>query len=159
MKNVLDVLTLAGALGSGLVAGIFFPFSSFVMRALSQLPERGGIAAMKALNVTVLKPAFFLAFFGTGAVCLPLTVLALRSTAGTSRVYLLAACGLYLFGCLLVTMAFNVPLNNQLASATAGCFAMALYCGRIGGRVQPRKRDPTRIEKRTGYAAYKRCRR
>jgi uncharacterized membrane protein len=114
---------------------------------------------MKALNVTVLSPAFFLAFFGADAVCLPLTILALRSTAGTSRVYLLAACGLYLFGCLLVTMAFNVPLNNQLASAAARCLVRALYCGRIGGRVQPRRQDPTRIEKRTGCAAYRRCRR
>ena len=142
MKDVLDVLTLAGALGSRLVAGIFFAFSSFVMRALSQLPERGGIAAMKGINVTVLNPAFFLAFFGTGAVCLPLTVLALGSTAGTSCVYLLAACGLYLFGCLLVTMAFNVALNNQLASAAAGCFAMVLYCGRIRGVSPAAKAGP-----------------
>ncbi len=43
--------------------------------------------------------------------------LALGSSAGTQRAYLLAGCALYLLGCLLVTVAFNVPLNNRLASA------------------------------------------
>ena len=117
MKGFLDILTFAAVLGSGLVAGIFFAFSTFVMRALGRLPENQGIAAMKAINVTVLNPWFFLAFFGTGAVCLPVAFLALGSAAGTHRAYLLAACALYLLGCLLVTMAFNVPLNNRLASA------------------------------------------
>ena len=117
MKELLDILTFAAVLGSGLVAGIFFAFSTFVMRALGRLPANQGLAAMKAINVTVLNPWFFLAFFGTGAVCLPVAFLALGSAAGTHRAYLLAACALYLLGCLLVTVAFNVPLNNRLASA------------------------------------------
>ena len=113
----MGTLTIVAVLGSGLVAGIFFAFSNFIMRALSQLPEIQGIAAMNAINVTVINPWFFLAFFGTGVVCLPVAFLALGGVAGTHRVYLLAACALYLLGCLLVTMAFNVPLNNRLASA------------------------------------------
>ena len=113
----MNILTLVAVLGSGLVAGIFFAFSTFVMRALGRLPHEQGIAAMKAINVTVLNPWFFLAFFGTGAVCLAVAFLALGSAAGTYRAYLLAGCALYLFGCLLVTVAFNVPLNNRLAAA------------------------------------------
>ncbi len=116
MKELMDILTFAAVLGSGLVAGIFFAFSTFVMRALGQLPENQGIAAMKAINVTVLNPWFFLAFFGTGAVCLTVAFLAFGSAAGMHRAYLLAGCALYLLGCLLVTLAFNVPLNNRLAS-------------------------------------------
>ena len=117
MKELMDILTFAAVLGSALVAGIFFAFSTFVMRALGQLPQNQGIAAMQAINVTVLNPWFFLAFFETGAVCLPVAWLALRNVAGMHRAYLLAGCALYLFGCLLVTVAFNVPLNNRLASA------------------------------------------
>lgn len=116
MKDLVDILTFVAVLGSGLVAGIFFAFSTFVMRALGQLRQDQGIAAMKAINVTVLNPWFFLAFFGTGAVCLPIAFLALGYAAGKRQAYLLAGCALYLFGCLLVTMAFNVPLNNRLAS-------------------------------------------
>ncbi len=113
----MDILTFVAVLGSGLVSGIFFAFSTFVMRALGQLRDNQGIAAMKAINVTVLNPWFFLAFFGTGAVCLPIAFFAVMSAAGAYRAYLLAGCALYLFGCNLVTMAFNVPLNNRLASA------------------------------------------
>ena len=41
--NFLDILTFTAVLGSGLVAGIFFAFSTFVMRALPvSLRERGG---------------------------------------------------------------------------------------------------------------------
>ena len=101
----MEILTFAAVLGSGLVAGVFFAFSTFIMRALGQLPANQGIAAMKAINVTVINPWFFLAFLAFG------------SAAGTHRAYLLAGCALYLFGCLLVTVAFNVPLNDQLASA------------------------------------------
>ena len=104
-------------MGSGLVAGIFFAFSTFVMRTLGQLPENQGIAAIKAINVKVLNTWFFLAFFGTGAVCLRVAFLALGSGAGTHRAYLLAVRALYLVGCLLVTVAFNLPLNNRPASA------------------------------------------
>ncbi len=114
--ELMDTLTIVAVLGSGLVAGIFFAFSAFIMRALGQLPQDQGVAAMKAINVTVLNLWFFLAFFGTGAVCLAIAFLALGSAAVAQRTYLLAGCALYLVGCLLVTMAFNVPLNNRLAS-------------------------------------------
>ncbi len=116
MNVVITVAVVLALLGSALIGGIFFAFSNFIMRALGQLPGNQGISAMKAINVTVLNPWFFLAFFGTGVVCLPVAFLALGSAAGTHRAYLLAACALYLFGCVLVTMAFNVPLNNRLAS-------------------------------------------
>ncbi len=116
MKELMDILTFAAVLGSGLVAGIFFAFSTFVMRALGRLPQNQGISAMKAINVTVINPWFLLAFLGTGAVCLLVAFLALGSATGTHRAYLLAGCALYLLGCLLVTVAFNVPLNNRLAS-------------------------------------------
>jgi uncharacterized membrane protein len=97
-----------------------------MLRALGQLPNNQGIAAMKAINGTVLNPLFFLAFFGTGAVCPPIAYLALGSAADV-QACLLAGCALYLFGCVLVTAAFNVPLNNRLASAdtdTSGAEAL-----------------------------------
>ena len=50
-------------------------------------------APSPTINVTVLNPWFFLAFFGTGAVCLPVAFLALGSATGTHRAYLFAGCG------------------------------------------------------------------
>jgi uncharacterized membrane protein len=66
---VLFWLTLAAALGCALVGGIFFAFSNFVMKALFRIPTQSGIAAMQAINVTVLNPLFFALFFGTAALC------------------------------------------------------------------------------------------
>lgn len=116
MTELLPTLTTAAALGSGLVAGIFFAFSTFVMRALAQLPPAQGIAAMQAINVTVLNRWFLGVFLGTAALCLAVAILALVHTTGVHRTWLLAASAFYLFGCLLVTGTLNVPLNDRLAT-------------------------------------------
>ena len=115
MNVLADLLTPAAVLGCGLVAGIFFAFSTFVMSALGRLPAKDGIAAMQAINITVLNPWFYAAFFGTAAACLVLAVLALTGWNGTHTAFLIAGSALYLLGTLLVTIAFNVPLNDQLA--------------------------------------------
>jgi hypothetical protein len=43
-------LTLVSALGCGLMAGDFFAFSTFLMKALARLPTAQGIAAMQSIN-------------------------------------------------------------------------------------------------------------
>ena len=70
MERVLLVLTFIAAIGSGIVGGIFFAFSSFVMTALGRLPSEQGTAAMNAINVTVITPGFFLVFFGIALACI-----------------------------------------------------------------------------------------
>lgn len=114
------VLTLVAALGCGLVAGVFFAFSAFVMKALSNLPIGQGIAAMQSINLTVLNPWFFGAFFGTAAACLVELVYSLLQWDEPSAIYLLFGSILYLVGCFLVTIVFNVPKNEALASLSPG---------------------------------------
>ncbi|MGL4966898.1 MAG: hypothetical protein ACRC67_37105 [Inquilinus sp.] len=41
-ERLMSVLVLLSALGSGLVGGIFFAFSTFVMGALARLPAPQG---------------------------------------------------------------------------------------------------------------------
>ena len=65
--HVLDLALLAGAIGTALIAGAFFAFSSFVMGALGKLPPAQGIAAMQSINVVVINPWFMSAFIGTAA--------------------------------------------------------------------------------------------
>ena len=115
----MTTLTLLAALGAGLVAGIFFAFSNFVMAGLARLPPEQGVAAMQSINVTVLNPLFFAVFFGTAA-------LASRSPRSPCSVAPPAPPGssparlLYLVGSIVVTMAANVPLNTALAALPAG---------------------------------------
>ena len=63
-------LKLVVALGCGLVGGVFFAFSTFVMNALARLQPRDGIVAMQSINIAAINPLFMVALFGTGAVCL-----------------------------------------------------------------------------------------
>jgi len=73
-QNLIFILPLLSALGCGLIAGVFFAFSAFVMKALAGLPPPQGIAAMQSINVAVLNRWFFAAFFGAAAACLVLAV-------------------------------------------------------------------------------------
>src|SRR5699024_3882947 len=70
-------LLVVTALGCGLVAGIFFAFSNFVIQALGRLPPAQGIAAMQSINVTVLNRWFLLTFVGTAAASVLVIVAAL----------------------------------------------------------------------------------
>ncbi len=74
IDDLIFALTFVAAIGCGLVAGIFFAFSTFVMKALARIPSAGGIAAMQAINVVVINPWFMGAFFGTALACLVLVV-------------------------------------------------------------------------------------
>src|SRR4051812_9604886 len=115
IDNVLFILTLLSALGCGLIAGVFFAFSTFVMSALGRLPPAQGIAAMQSINVVVINPVFMGVFFGTAAACVVLAVSSLFMWQTHGAVYLLVGSLLYLVGTILVTIVFNVPLNDALA--------------------------------------------
>jgi uncharacterized membrane protein len=115
LERALFTLTFAAAIGSGLVAGIFFAFSTFVMAGLGRIPPEQGIAAMQSINITVLNPAFLTAFLGTGVVCVALAAGSYVWWGEASGKLLLAASLIYLVGCIGVTMVCNVPLNDALA--------------------------------------------
>jgi uncharacterized membrane protein len=51
LDGLLLVLTLFAALDCAMMAGVFFAFSPFVMKALARLPAEQGVAAMQAINV------------------------------------------------------------------------------------------------------------
>jgi uncharacterized membrane protein len=74
------------------------------------------IAAMQAINVAVINRTFLGAFFGTAAACALLAVASLLSWPAPGALFLLAGSTLYLVGTILVTIAFNGPLNDALAA-------------------------------------------
>jgi uncharacterized membrane protein len=116
MSGALYAATLATALGCGLVAGVFFAFSTFVMPALKRLPAAHGIAAMQAINKLAVTPAFMTALFGTAAACLGLVVWGVISWGEQPAALVIAGGALYLVGAIGVTIACNVPLNDGLAT-------------------------------------------
>ena len=116
MDGFLFALTLFTALGCGVVAGVFFAFSAFVMKALARLPAPQGIAAMQAINVAAVTPAFMAALFGTALACGALIVSSLLVWGEPFAAYLLSGGALYLVGTIGPTGVYHVPRNEALAT-------------------------------------------
>ena len=132
MTDLTTWLTLVSALGCGLIGGVFFAFSAFVMKALRDLPANQGIAAMQSINIAVINPIFMTAFFGTAALCLVLTVMSVFGWQKPRSVYIILGGLLYLIGTILVTILFNVPRNNALAAVSpASPDAASLWTGYV----------------------------
>jgi uncharacterized membrane protein len=113
-------MTFAAALGSGLVSGVFFAFSSFVMPALARIRAEQGIAAMQSINVAVINPGFMLALFGTALVALALAIGTYSRWGQPGQWLILIASVLYIVGSTGITMTCNVPLNDALAVVQSG---------------------------------------
>jgi uncharacterized membrane protein len=109
-------LTLLAALGSGVVGGVFFAFSGFVMKALARLRPAQGIAAMQSINVVAVTPPLMIAMFGTALACLALVASSVLKWREPVAMFRLIGGGVYLVGTVLVTIVGNVPLNNALAA-------------------------------------------
>jgi len=112
---MLLALVLVACIGAAIIGGVFFAFSTFVLKALAALPASHGVAAMQRINVVVLNPLFLGVFIGTAILAIGCVALALLSWSMPRSPLLLAAGILYLMGSFFVTLAFNVPRNNRLA--------------------------------------------
>jgi uncharacterized membrane protein len=117
--RTLYTLHILALLGTGLVAGTFFAFSSFIMAALERLPTAQGIAIMQAINLTVINPLFMGVLFGTAVLCGYLGYHAYGNGFGGRHALVATAALLYVACVIGTTMVFNVPLNNALAVVDA----------------------------------------
>lgn len=124
---MLKPLLLLVCVGAGTIGGVFFAFSTFVMRALAQLPPNDAVAAMQRINAAVLNRLFLGVFMGTALLSAACVAEAFFPWSGTRSPWLLAAGMLYLAGSFLVTAACNVPKNKRLASFEAGSAQAAAY--------------------------------
>ena len=111
-------LTVVTAVGAGLVAGVFFAFSTFVMRAFEDLPPRDGLRAMQSVNRAAPSPLFMAALLGTAAACIGLGIWSLVDVDEPGAWYRVAGCAVYLVG-IAVTIAYHIPRNDALAVVDA----------------------------------------
>jgi len=114
MPTSIRIATIITAVASGVVAGIWFAFSTFVMQGLHKAGPTHGILTMQAINKTVLRAPSVIAMFGTAALCLWLGIWAVRSWGDSSAAYVLGGAVLYIVGTVLVTGGGNEPLNHKV---------------------------------------------
>jgi uncharacterized membrane protein len=108
---------LAAALvAMGLLAGLFYAYACSVLPGLSDATDRSFIDAMQQINKAIENPVFFLTFLG--APVLAIWALVLERRAGAERTARWIAAAVVLCGIgLVVTFAFNIPLNDDLENA------------------------------------------
>ncbi|GAB2824350.1 DUF1772 domain-containing protein [Actinocorallia aurea] len=126
-------LLLVSTVGAGVGAGVFFAFSTFVMRALGTLPPAEGAAAMQAINRAAPHPLFMLVLFGSAATGVAAGISALRDISAPGAWWTVAGAVLVLVPVIL-TIVYHVPYNDRLnaldASAPATADFWAAYLSR-----------------------------
>ncbi len=75
-STMVNMLLWIMALGSAILAGVYFAFSVFVMKAFARIDASHAIAAMNSFNSTILRSLFMPLFFGTSLVSLLLVAVA-----------------------------------------------------------------------------------
>jgi uncharacterized membrane protein len=114
MDALLPALRIATALACGLMGGLFFIFSNTVMGALGRIQPAEGIAAMQSINRVILNPLFLAIFLATPVACALVILSSLWRWDETGALWLIVGGVLYIVGTFLVTVVFNVPMNNAL---------------------------------------------
>lgn len=131
MTETQRILALLATIGSGLSAGAFFTFSTFVMPALHKLPAANAVGAMQSIN-RLAPNALGLVLFA------PLLlggwlVVALLRRPGRTTAYVIAGTACVLLG-LIVLVAYHIPHNNALDKVDAhGASAAAAWRDYYGG--------------------------
>ena len=125
---VTTLLLGASALGTAMVAGVFFAFSTFVMSGLDRAGTAHAVPAMQGINLAAVRPPLMLLLFGT-LILLLTSAGALMVDRGWSLVTGLAITAFLIYGAgvVVVTASGNVPLNNRLARSLDGGAAAAAW--------------------------------
>jgi uncharacterized membrane protein len=108
------VLSSLAALASAAAGGMMFVFSTFVMRGLNRTGPIEAITAMRGLNAEAnANPAFLLGYFGAMILALVVGVIAVVQLDRPGSWWVLIGAVFGVLGAV-ITMVFNVPLNNHL---------------------------------------------
>lgn len=111
-----QVSGLAAVLFSGAIFGFFYAWVCSTMWGLDDADPRVAIEAMQAMNGSVRNAVFFPAFFLTPVVLAVAAVRARRANRTASSRLFGAAAAVYVVGAMALTMAINVPMNEDLAT-------------------------------------------
>jgi uncharacterized membrane protein len=114
-STLVTILLWAAALSSGLMAGVYFAFSGFIMKAFGKIETAQSVAAMNSINEVILRSLFMPVFFGSSIISFLLVVVAFVYWGEADAGLALIAGMVYFVGMFACTVVFNVPLNNALA--------------------------------------------
>ena len=114
---------------TGLMAGVYFSFSVFIMKSFHALPPLQGAQAMNKINDVIVNTGFLPLFFGSTLWYAGLIVWAFTDWRGQSSWLVITAALIYILGMFAVTAFGNVPLNNRLKESAENEDSLTRYWG------------------------------
>jgi len=102
-----DFVLLTSRTLCGLIAGVFFAYAVSVMPALRSMDDATFVSVLNRINVVIVNPVFLVVFLGAPAASVALLIWERSPWAVAGAVLAVVT--------LVVTFAFNIPLNNALA--------------------------------------------
>lgn len=116
MTNFLAALLIVSLTASGIIGGVFFIFSTTIMRSLAVRPTDEAIGIMNEINAVIVRTNFIAIFLGNVVLSLVVIGFGLFGDPFSGRWFAVTGAAFYLIGGFLVTIIFNVPRNNALAA-------------------------------------------
>ena len=115
----------AATISSAALGGLFYAFSTFVMKGLDRTEPVEALTAMRGINAEAQANAPFLIFFvGSTLLAAVVGVVAALRWSQPGSGYLIAGAVLSVLA-FVVTMSFNVPLNDHLAGLEPSALSTA----------------------------------
>lgn len=113
-SELILVFIQVSVIAYALVAGVFLAFSDFVMASLAKAEPSGAIQSMQIINQKVFRTVFMVLLLGMSAVSPVIVVYAISTDLGNAQNWIVAAGAIYFVGTFIITLVFNVPMNNRL---------------------------------------------
>jgi uncharacterized membrane protein len=107
---------LAATLAMGLMAGVFGLYAHAIMPGLGKTDDRTFVGAFQEIDRAIINPWFMVSFLGALVFSVLAAVLHLREDERSVLPWIVAAVVLYA-AVFVVTIAVNVPLNDELKAA------------------------------------------
>ena len=119
------VLTSLAALTSAAAGRMMYVFSTFVMRGLDRTGPIDAITAMRGINAEAnANPVFLLGYFGATILALVVGAIAVVQLNQPGSWWVLIGAIFGIVGAM-ITVIFNVPLNNRLDTVNPDGLSMA----------------------------------
>ncbi|NUS45378.1 MAG: DUF1772 domain-containing protein [Mycobacteriaceae bacterium] len=105
---------LVALLSTGLLAGVYYAYSTSVMLGLGHSDDRTFVEVFNRINVDIVNPMFMFSFLGSVLFTGIAGALYLRSDQRAVLLWVGVAFALNLLS-LIISAAFNIPLNDKMA--------------------------------------------
>jgi len=106
-------ILMAATLTTGMLAGLYYGWSTSVMPGLNRVAPRAAIEGFQGMNVAIVNPVFMVSFLGAPFLAAGAAALLLGKDHRALLWWVGAAALLNVAG-LITTAAFNIPLNNHV---------------------------------------------